>query len=116
MARPIVVVTHGAGIDVLLAAAELLGASSVVGAYIVAPTAPEGGFPGQALPFNSVLIAPDNHPELTSEAAASLALALGGHFVDAGSVGRLDAQSGHGPWPEGLMRLGWFLKQLGTTA
>jgi hypothetical protein len=24
----------------------------------------------------------------------------------------MDHTSGHGPWPEGLMRLGWFLKQI----
>ena len=37
---------------------------------------------------------------------------MGGHYVAAGMSGAMDHTSGHGPWPEGLMRLGWFLKQI----
>ena len=36
----------------------------------------------------------------------------GGHIVDAGAIGRLDSTSGHGPWPEGLMRFGAFMARL----
>ena len=42
-----------------------------------------------------------------------MALAWGSTLVDAGDVGHLDIASGHGPWPEGAMRFGLFLKHLG---
>jgi predicted alpha/beta hydrolase family esterase len=32
--------------------------------------------------------------------------------VDAGAIGRIDGGSGHGPWPEGLMKFGAFLARL----
>ena len=34
-------------------------------------------------------------------------------FTEAGHVGHLDLASGHGPWPEGLLRFGQFLRGLG---
>ena len=37
----------------------------------------------------------------------------GADFIDAGESGRIDADSGHGPWPDGLLKLGGFLKKLG---
>ena len=33
-------------------------------------------------------------------------------LVDAGASGHLNDESGHGPWPEGLMRFAGFLKSL----
>ncbi|MBU2532923.1 MAG: alpha/beta hydrolase, partial [Alphaproteobacteria bacterium] len=114
--RPIIVVTHGQAVDVLLAAGEALGRCPVIGAFIVAPapkemTAPPATAPGR-LAFPSVVIAPDDHPEYQPADAQILADRIGGHFVAAGLTGRLDPCTGHGPWPEGMMRLGWFLKQL----
>ena len=115
--RPIVVVTHGEAVEVLLDAAPELGGRPVIGAFIVAPTPGKTSFDrisleNLRLAFPSVVVAPDNHPELSSRAAEDLSQKLGGHYVAAGSTGRLDAASGHGPWPEGLLRLGWFLKRL----
>ena len=57
-------------------------------------------------------MAPTNNPDMSTSAAERLTSDLGGEFVSAGPVERLDTDSGHGPWPEGLMRLGWFLKRL----
>ena len=45
--------------------------------------------------------------------AGDLALSWGSTLVDAGTVGHLNTASGHGPWPEGAMRFGLFLKHLG---
>ena len=106
------IVTHGAGVDILLSAGERLGARPVVGALIVAPHPCSPANP-MKLGFPVVVIAPANHPEVSPIEALELTEALGGHFVDAGETERLDSSSGHGPWPEGLMRLGWFLKRLG---
>jgi predicted alpha/beta hydrolase family esterase len=32
---------------------------------------------------------------------------------DAGESGHINIASGHGPWPEGLLQFGQFLKKLG---
>lgn len=115
--RPVVVVTHGRAVEVLLAAAESIQQTTVIGAFIVAP-APDRSesvatlSDAAQLAFPSVIIAPDDHPDLSAEAAQELSRRLGSHHVAAGAAGRLDSASGQGPWPEGLMRLGWFLKQL----
>lgn len=109
--RPTIIVTHGRGVDVLLGASETLTAPSIVGAFVVAP-APKEVSPPLPLRFASVIVAAEDHPELPTSEAQQLAKHLGGHFVSAGEAGRIDSASGQGPWPEGLMRLGWFLKQL----
>ncbi len=109
-------VTHGGGIDVLLHAADALDGTPVVGAFIVAPVASPSAVAAakSSLPLtvSSVLVAPDDHPEFSADEAQRLAGLLGSHFVPAGPAGRIDAATGQGPWPEGLMRLGWLLKQL----
>jgi predicted alpha/beta hydrolase family esterase len=115
--RPIIIVTHGHGIDVLLDAHAELAVRPVVGAFIVAPSPAPGKFRPddnglQKLAFPSIVIASDDHPEFHPGEAQELAGRLGSTFVAAGPSGRIDASSGQGPWPEGLMRLGWFLKQL----
>ena len=55
-----------------------------------------------------------NDPQCPYNDAGELALAWGSTLVDAGDTGHIDTASGHGPWPEGAMRFGWFLKQLGA--
>jgi predicted alpha/beta hydrolase family esterase len=118
--RPIVIVTHGRGFEALLDVHVALGARTVIGAFIVAPSPPPEALANAStehlkLAFPSVIVGTDDHPEFAAPEAQRLADQMGGAFVGAGAAGRLDAQSGHGPWPEGLMRLGWFLKRLGTT-
>jgi uncharacterized protein len=46
------------------------------------------------------------------EDSASLALAWGSLLVEAGEAGHIDHTSGHGPWPEGMMRFAGFLSKL----
>lgn len=115
--RPTIVVTHGHGVDVLLEAGAALDACPIVGAFVVAPSPSPGLFPAfgggvQAMDFPSVIISPDDHPDFSRDDAQRLASQLGSHFVAAGPIQRIDSSSGQGPWPDGLMRLGWFLKQL----
>ncbi len=43
-------------------------------------------------------------------AVAARAADWGGELIDADHAGGLDATSGHGPWPEGPMRLAAFIK------
>jgi serine hydrolase len=115
--RPTVIVTHGHGVDVVLEAGTALGACPIVGAFVVAPSPSPALFSSdgaglQAMDFSSVIISPDDHPDFLPVDAQRLANQLGGHFVAAGPTQRIDSASGQGPWPEGLMRLGWFLKQI----
>jgi predicted alpha/beta hydrolase family esterase len=115
--RPVIIVTHGTGVEVLLGAGEALGARPIVGAFVVAPVVSRGAVKHIApsampLAFPSVGIVPENNPGFSVAAARRLVDDMGGHFVAAGHTGPMDHTSGHGPWPEGLMRLGWFLKQI----
>lgn len=115
--RPVVIVTHGQAVEVLLSASAEIADRPVIGAFIVAPAprpAAIDAAPGSltALTFPSILVAPDDHPDFGPTAAQNLSQRLGSDFVAAGPAGRIDSASGQGPWPEGLMRLGRFLKRL----
>ena len=65
------------------------------------------------LPWPSVVIASRNDPLGVYDAVAELAADWGAELIDAGQAGGLDAASGHGPWPEGLMRLAAFMRGIG---
>jgi predicted alpha/beta hydrolase family esterase len=60
------------------------------------------------LPFPSLVIASENDPYARIEASARLAREWGSEFVNAGAVGHINADSGHGPWPEGERYLRQF--------
>jgi uncharacterized protein len=124
--KPVVLVAHSCGVPTVVHAARQLHDDRVVGAFLVAPVAEaamvaipgmDGAFvpfPRDPLPFPSLLIASRNDEFCPYAAAGDMALDWGSTLVDAGDVGHLNTASGHGPWPEGAMRFGWFLKQLGT--
>ena len=57
--------------------------------------------PRTPLPFPSILVASTNDPWITIDAAHSLAVDWGSHFIDTGALGHLNAASGLGWWPEG---------------
>lgn len=123
--RPAVIVAHSCGVSAAVHAAGKLPPGMVEGAFLVAAPdleandiwpAAGGGFapvPSQALPFPSVLVASSSDPYCTLPRAREFALAWGSTLIEAGDAGHINTLSGHGPWPEGLMRFGWFLKQLG---
>lgn len=124
--KPVVLVAHGCGVPAVAYAAANLSADRVAGAFLVAPTAaavasklPDADpaftpYPRDPFPFPSLLIASRNDDQCPYDAAGEMALDWGSTLVDAGPVGHIDTASGHGPWPEGAMRFGWFLKQLGA--
>jgi uncharacterized protein len=119
--RPTVLVAHGLGVLAVAQAAERLGATAVVGAFLVAPRdlgahTDFAGFwpvPAEALPWPAVVIASADDPYCDLDKARALATQWGAAFTEAGPVGHLDIASGHGPWPEGLLRFGQFLRELG---
>ncbi len=124
--RPAVLVGHDCGVAAIVHAAPLLAGTGVRGAFLVAPGSEDllrrhvpdldPGFfpyPRDPLPFPSNLIASRNDPFGAYDDAADLALAWGSLLIDAGESGHLDTASGHGPWPDGLLRFGMFLRALG---
>ena len=124
--KPVMLVAHSCGVATIAHAAARLHDDRVIGAFLVAPASEEATesipgidpafvpFPRDPLPFPSLLVASRNDPHCRYEDSGEMALNWGSTLVDAGDVGHINTASGHGPWPEGAMRFGWFLKQLGT--
>jgi predicted alpha/beta hydrolase family esterase len=119
-ARPVLFIGHGSGGAAIVEAASALEGVDVRGAFLVAPPDAAGlarltgaRWTARALPWPSVVVASRNDADGAFEAVAALASAWGAELVDAGFAGAVDAASGHGPWPEGLMRLAGFLKRVG---
>lgn len=120
--RPILLVGHSLGAIAIARAGAFLKGTDVRGAFLVAPPAdatlptlpggPWGLAPKDKLPWKSVLIASQTDPWASMESSRALAGEWGSEFVDAGESGRIDDQSGHGPWPDGLLKLAGFLKGL----
>jgi uncharacterized protein len=122
--RPTVLVAHSCGVAAVAHAANRLSGGHVIGAFLVAPTSedetrkiPEidtgfAPYPRDPFPFPSLLVASRNDIFCSYDDAGDLALAWGSTLVDAGEVGHINTASGHGPWPEGAMRFGWFLRTL----
>jgi predicted alpha/beta hydrolase family esterase len=119
--RPALFVGHGLGAAAIAQAADAAGEADIRGAFLVAPPDAErleqlgsGWAASRArLPWPSVLVASRNDPNGAYDAVATLASDWGADLIDAGEAGSLDAASGHGPWPEGLMRLAGFIKRIG---
>ena len=121
--RPVVLVAHSLGVAAAVLAIPLFR-KPVSGAFLVAPPdvanpaiRPKhlmtfGPYPREPLPFSSVLIASRNDPFCGFETAQALAGDWHSQFVDAGQSGHLNADSGHGPWPEGTLVLARFLSRL----
>ena len=122
--RPVVLVAHSLGVVAVAHAAALLPHRAVRGALLVAlPDVEDASrvpavvrsfapIPRDPLPFPSLLIASRTDPYCAYERAEDVAYAWGSALVDAGDAGHINTESGHGPWPEGLMRFGGFLKRL----
>ncbi|MEZ5851647.1 MAG: alpha/beta hydrolase [Hyphomicrobiaceae bacterium] len=123
--RPTVLVAHSCGVTAVVRAAPRLAGTRVVGAFLVAPSdvagqdiwiAKEGGFaalPEDPLPFPSKLIGSSTDPYCSVERAQELGLAWGSDVSIIAEAGHINTASGHGPWPEGLLSFGIFLKRLG---
>jgi predicted alpha/beta hydrolase family esterase len=127
-ARPVILVAHSLGVLAAVHAAPLLvkGESSgkVKGGFLVSPPSVKGlaeldaldpaflSLPGKPLPFPALVIASRDDPFSTFADSEDLARALGAELLDAGFSGHINSESGHGPWPEGVMRFAGFLKTL----
>ncbi|MFA5897982.1 MAG: alpha/beta hydrolase [Hyphomicrobium sp.] len=127
--RPAVLVAHSLGVIAVAYAAPMLAAGKLAGAFLVAPAdvdnsadwppnqghawpADNFGFapvPMQPLGAPALVLGASDDPYCSQERAKALASAWGAIFVDVGQAGHIADQSGHGPWPDGLLRFGRFL-------
>ena len=129
--RPVVAVAHSLGCSTLVKAVETMEpdvASRIRGAFMVAPPDVEnptirprhlmtfGPSPRESLPFPSIVIASRNDPFCDYATADEMAAAWGSLLIDAGHSGHLNAESGHGPWPEGTLVFSKFLNRLPADA
>lgn len=130
---PIVIVAHSLGVATAIHAVNELPPGMIAGAFLVAPADVDNaarwpvtsgytfdrsahGFaplPMRRLPFPSAVVASTNDPYCSLERARVLAQSWEARFIEAGTMGHINVSSGHGPWPEGLMQFGWFLKMVG---
>jgi len=121
--RPVVLVAHSLGIPTVIHAIPSF-TKFVAGGFFVAPPdvsnpaiKPKhlmtfGPYPRDPLPFPSVVVASRNDPYCALDVAEDIAAAWGSLFIDAGDSGHINADSGHGPWPEGSMVFAQFLSRL----
>lgn len=121
--RPVVIVAHSLGVPTVIHGVPHFR-KKVAGAFLVAPpevTNPAirpkhlmtfGPYPEAPLPFPSITIASRNDPFGSFEHAEKLAANWRSHLIDAGESGHINAESGHGPWPEGTMVFAQFLSRL----
>ena len=121
--KPTILVAHSLGVTTVAHAAHRV-AERVAGAFLVAApsiamlrtlAAVDPAFadlPKGPLPFPAMLVASRDDPYGSYEDSEALAKTWSVELVDAGASGHLNDESGHGPWPEGLMRFAGFLKSL----
>lgn len=130
---PPVLVAHSLGVAAVVHAATRIPEGLVAGAFLVAPAdvdnarawpetegytfdASRTGFyplPMRPLPFPATLVASSDDPYCSLDRARALADAWDAKLVEAGSAGHINAKSGHGPWPEGLLHFGGLLSRIG---
>jgi predicted alpha/beta hydrolase family esterase len=122
--RPVVLIGHSLAVPAIVHTAQLrLKDTKVRGAFLVSPPDLEAdsipavlhGFrdvPTDPLPFPSMVVASTSDPYVTFERAQGFAADWGAAFQSAGDAGHINAASGHGPWPEGLLMLGELMKRL----
>ncbi len=122
--RPVVAIAHSLGVIALVAAVTEADAPPIAGAFLVTPPGeaavlaiPEidpafAPFPTAPLPCPSVLVGSRNDPFASYAEFEERALDWGSKLIDAGEAAHINDDSGHGPWPEGLMAFAGFLNKL----
>jgi predicted alpha/beta hydrolase family esterase len=116
--RPTIVIAHSFGCLATVHQAAS-GAANIAAALLVAPADPAkfGVEPAVAvpqLPFPSTVIGSENDPWLTLEGARHWARRWGSEFINAGSLGHINAESQLGNWPFGLALLDDLVKRIGN--
>lgn len=130
--QPAVLVGHSLGVATILHAAPLVRRERVAGAFLISPSDLDaidqwpsedgqdwreiaGSFapmPAARLPFRAKVIASSTDAFISIERAHALGAAWGADVSILANAGHINTASGHGPWPEGLLSFGAFLKTL----
>jgi uncharacterized protein len=125
--RRVALVGHSLGsIAAASAIAEAPAPEKIAAAFLVAPPDPDSAAlppgtidpafkakaPQATLGRPGVIVASRSDPFSDYSFAERLAILWGLDFADAGEAGHINAESGHGPWPEGLMRLAGLFSKL----
>ncbi|WIJ26710.1 RBBP9/YdeN family alpha/beta hydrolase [Devosia sp. RR2S18] len=122
--RPVVLVAHSLAVIALAHAAPRLADTNARGAFLVAapdielhPDVPEATtafrpIPRNPLPFPSMLVASTNDPYCSVDRAVEFSTCWGSDFHQAGDAGHINVESGHGPWPEGLLMFTRLMQRL----
>lgn len=110
---PVVLIAHSLACMLVAHWAGQGSVEKVAAALLVSPpdveseahTPPETrGFapvPTDPLPFRTVVLASRDDPYCAVERACAFAVGWGADFIDAGDLGHINTDSGHGPWPDG---------------
>ena len=113
---PPVVIAHSFG---CLSAVHALGhcRRPVAALLLVAPADPErfgidAHLPIRALGVPATLVASSNDPWLRLTSAGQLAMRWRARFVACAGAGHINAESGYGPWPDGLTLLAQLERQV----
>ncbi|MEH6436930.1 RBBP9/YdeN family alpha/beta hydrolase [Massilia sp. DD77] len=118
-----ILVAHSLGCILVAHWARCGSPLKVAGAFLVAPSdveapsypAPLNGFapvPTEPLPFPSIVVASSDDPYVTPDRVQGFAASWGSRFVDIGKAGHVNADSGHGDWPEGERLLAGFCDEV----
>ncbi|ALE03743.1 RBBP9/YdeN family alpha/beta hydrolase [Bartonella ancashensis] len=121
--KPVVIIAHSLGVPTAICAIAH-DAKKICGAFFVAPPdvtnekiRPKhlmtfGPYQRNKLPFPSTVVASRNDDFCQFSVAKELASDWGSLFIDAGFSGHINTESGHGPWPEGLIAFSRLLSKI----
>jgi predicted alpha/beta hydrolase family esterase len=121
--RPVVLIGHSLATAAIVHTAQRLADTKVRGAFLVSPpdftshSLPQtaacfGNVPTDPLPFPSMVVVSTTDPLVSVDRAREFAADWGSAIKVAGDAGHINAASGHGPWPEGLLMFAELMQRL----
>lgn len=124
--KPVILIAHSVGVLTVVHAAPRIDRDRIAGAFLVgvsdwereslAEKFGDHGFapvPREPLGFPALLLASSDDPTCDIAKAEAWADDWQVRFGNAGEAGHFEPESGHGPWPEGLMAFAKFAQSLG---
>ena len=125
--RPVVLVAHSLACSAVVHTAQNIKDAKVRGAFLVSPPDLENDdlfeelphevrtfkhVPRDPLPFPSLVVVSTNDRYVSVEKAVDMSTAWGSELHLAGEAGHINIDSGHGPWPEGLLMFTRLMQRL----
>ncbi|MEY4765638.1 MAG: hypothetical protein RI907_2311 [Pseudomonadota bacterium] len=92
-------------------------AGGIRAAFMVAPASPDKFgirhlLPDEPLGLNATLVSSDTDPWMSAQEAAAWARTWGVPCANAGDVGHINVESGHGPWPLARHQVDEMIRQV----